>query len=153
MQKAIAWADVLKDVPAQHLRASYQRAIANHTGQYAPTAYEILQGWTEVGEELAELARRTQPATGRALPAPMRYVGQYPPTNIPALLVATANALGVPVSMLEVQGATLALRKADPAATVAEWQTRIAAVRAADSAPTLASLVAALTAPVESEAP
>lgn len=153
MDKAAAWAEVLRPVPIPYLRAAYDRAALDHPGTYAPTAYEVLRGWIKVGEEhadqhIAEHARIN--AAYASLPAPVQAPPR-PAQTLPALLAEVAAEIGRPVGFLQLLQAHQALRRRDPQATVAEWRARFAAARAMDSAPSLKSLIDALTRDTPSE--
>lgn len=144
LDKATAWGQVLRPVPRQYLKAAYDRAALDHPGTYAPTAYEVLQGWLKVGEAHADRHVAAHAAL-KAAPLPLLSAPSGAPTTLPALLAQLVANLGTPASVSAVFLAYQALRRIDPQATVAEWAARLAAARAMDSAPTLESLVNALT--------
>jgi hypothetical protein len=157
------WARGLAPVPDAQLRPVYELALRQHSQNAAGRRFplvgtEFLGAWEDLLKaqaEQAEVQRRYAADTRLALPAPDTATPPTPDvtTTLPALLAAVARAIGDTPSTLDVIHADHALRKHDPAADVRTWRARLDSARAADSAPTLNSLVAALLpAPVESEA-
>ena len=144
MRKAMHWVTDLRDVPLPHLRAAYEWAAHNHTGQYPVTVYEILHGWQEVVGELAY--HRRVPATRHLSGAPGIPLSES--HTLLGVLAATAERLEGHARLPALLEAVRAVQGVYPDVEVEEIRQRAnAAIEA--GAQTLAAVVAALTHPAD----
>ena len=149
MDKAAAWSEVLRDVPPQHLGACYDRAVARHTGQYAPTAYEVRQGWLELGEDLAYRARMAPPLDVAGYlpgPAAVSLAESNTVEGVLAELARAWNEWPAAGRIVDVLTWGKALRTAYPEIPAPAMRLQLQKIRMSGEAPTLAAAVALLLA-------
>jgi hypothetical protein len=144
MRKAMHWVADLSDVPLPHLRAAYEWAAHNHTGQYPVTVYEILRGWREVS---GELAYRLRVPPTRHLPGPPGIPLSESRTLL-GVLAATAERLEGHARLPALLEAARAVQAVYPDVEVEEIRQRANEAMEA-GAQTLAAVVAALTHPAD----